>query len=372
MASVTTSTILDPSGDPTPAEANTLDWGAECSDEEYSTDGSDDTDCSDEEYSTDGSDDTDPSDSDGEVTDPASAHIHTHGKCGGECGGHATSDDDYNVSEEDAVRWLSTSAPSGLRKLVTNEQRETYNRKGQKSSRKGWWIGKGNDPTKCDKSLRSVLKSLRHPVSLTYCNKHDCGVVVETTKIIQHLLKDHRIEREVKLIKCRHCGEEVDDIVSHLKAKNCARKIECKHCGDTVTDIIAHLKAENCAHKAASGKSQSNGKSTYRPQQGAKSGNPSHQHKHNRPARQPELKKCRYCGCKGVSDMRQHLLANNCRFKAEQAVHEEEERQRASKPRRSKTSPKGSSTSSSSKGKAKVSFNTNANGFAGLKRKAHI
>ena len=209
----------------------------------------------------------------------------------------------------------------------------------------------GQQPYQLLRLAREALASLRRPVNLTICRQD--GVVVDKRYIVQYLKENHPIERKVKTIECRNCGDKVTDIVAHLKATNCARKA-----------TATNAKVAKVCQKATG----THGKSTRHPQHGVKSGNPPHQHKHNGPARQQGPTKCKYCGCL-TRNIRQHLLDNNCRFKAEQVVHEEEERQRASKPRRSKTSPKGSSTSRSPKGKAQVTFTTSANGFAGLKRK---
>lgn len=319
--------VVDPSTDPTPGEV--LEWGDEYDSGSEFDSGS---------YYSDSEEDE----------EPAPEHTHTHDEEGG-CGGHATSspDDDHDgfeVPEEAAIDWLRKSASRGLQNLITS---------GQSGNRKGWRIGKGNNPTNFYVSLREALASLRRPVNLTICRQD--GVVVDKRYIVQYLKDNHPIERKVTTIECRNCGDQVNDIVAHLKATNCARKA-----------TATNAKVAKVCQKVTG----TPGKSTRRPQHGAKSGNPSHQHKHqhNGPARQQRPTKCKYCGCL-TRNIRQHLLDNNCRFKAEQVVHEEEERQRASKPRRSKTSPKGSSTSRLPKGKAQVTFTTSANGFAGLKRK---
>ena len=304
--------VVDPSTDPTPGEIR--EWGE--AEETYSTDGydSDDSYCS------------NPSDSEEEDKESTSTADDDH--------------DGYEVSEEDAINWLRTTAPSGLQRLVTS---------GRSGNRKGWRIGKGNNPTNFYISLREALSCLRRPVNLTICRQD--GVVVDKRYIVQYLKENHPIKREVKTITCRNCGDKVTDIVAHLKATNCAYKA-----------TSTNAKVQKVCKKVTGAP----GKSNRRPQQGAKTGNPS-QKRQNAPERQPVSTTCKYCGCV-TRNIRQHLLDNNCRFKAEQAVHEEEERQRTISCR-SKTSPKRSSTSRSSKGKVLVTFTTSANRFEGLKKK---
>ena len=262
-----------------------------------------------------------------EITSPTTKH--THDGCAYDCGGRAVSGNHcYEVSEKDALNWFHRDAPSGLQNLI----------KLVKGNRKGWQIA--NDHVRYI-SLCECLESLKRPLHLTYCNKHGCGQVVDRRKIIQHLEQAHRIEREVKLIKCRHCGEEVDDIVSHLKDKNCAHK-------------VASGKPQRTNVKPRERFTTTNGKTPQRTKPTQRQGLPSWQ--------------CEYCRYwqQGTVSKTSHLKRYNCKWKHEQSLHEAEEAEREQEAHRTATKGKPRESFATTKGKP---THGNPNKFAALKRK---